>query len=95
MTTSGWAIKYTYTDVDRTVVTGFLGTHYFVGEHCSGCGAPDSLSGYRTAVFKTRQLAREAARVAGRGYDHATAVKVYVTVFEQYQMPKPKRPPDV
>lgn len=83
MTTSGWAIQYAYTDADRTIRMGLLGTHYFVGDHCTGCAAPDALGGYRTAVFKTRQLAREAARVAGRGYDRATAVKVNVTVTEE------------
>ena len=84
MTTSGWAIKVSYTDVDKTVVSGLLGRHYFAKGRCSGCTGPNGLSGYRTAVFQTRQQARDAALVAGKGYDHATAVRVHVTVREPF-----------
>jgi len=77
MTTSGWAIKYTYTDVDGTTRTGLLGKHYFV----HAMSAP--FGGYQTAVFRTRQQARTAARVAGGGYDRATAVRVLVQVTEE------------
>ncbi len=77
MTTSGWAIKVSYADVDRNVRTFLLTRLYF------GRAAPDSLDGYQTAVFLTRRQAREAARIAGRGYDRATAVKVNVTVAEE------------
>ena len=75
MTTSGWAIKYTYTNADGAVRTGLIHRLYF-GR------VPPALCGYQVAVFPTRQLAREAARVAGRGYDRATAVRVRVTVEE-------------
>ena len=82
MTTSGWAIKVSYADVGETVVTSLLGRHYFARGRCSGCTGPNGLSGYRTAVFQTRRQARDAARVAGKGYDRATAVRVDVTVAE-------------
>ena len=72
MTTSGWAIKVSHTDVGGVIVTRLLGRHYFA----------NCLSGYRTAVFQTRQQARDAARVAGKGYDRAVAVRVDVTVAE-------------
>ncbi len=77
MTASGWAIKYTYS-VDGVFVTGLLSRHYFNRK------LPRACDGYQIAVFRTRQQAREAARVAGRGYDHATAVRVYVTVKEPF-----------
>lgn len=76
MTTSGWAIKASYTGGDGVVYSNLLNKFYF------GFGHHACFDGYQTAVFRTRQLAREAARVAGRGYDHATAVKVLVHVVE-------------
>ncbi len=78
MTTSGWAIKWTWTDDIGVVRTGLLDRIYFHNP----LGIVEHLDGYQTAVFCTRQLARDAALIAGRGYDHATAVRVYVTVRE-------------
>jgi hypothetical protein len=78
MSTTGWAIKTVWTDpITRQVHTGFLGKHYFY----PGL-PPHHFDGYLTAVFATRELAREASRVAGTGYDHATAVRVEVSVVE-------------
>ena len=79
MTTSGWAIKWTWTDDIGVVRTGLLDRIYFHNPH----GVVGHLEGYQTAVFRTRQRARDAALVAGKGYDHATAVKVNVTVAEE------------
>ena len=55
----------------------FLNKFYF------GFGHHACFDGYMTAVFRTRQQAREAARIAGRGYDHAIAVRVDVSVVER------------
>lgn len=76
MTTSGWAIKASYTDDNGVKHASLLGKHYFSFQN----RLVPHFDGYQTAVFRTRQLAREAARRAGRGYDHATAVKVLVLV---------------
>ncbi len=80
MTTSGWAIKVSYADPDGTPHSRLLGNYYFL-HICTVPGGP--FGGYETAVFRTRQLARDAARQAGRGYDHATAVRVDVSVVER------------
>ena len=78
MTTSGWAIKVSYTESpkSRWPRTRLLGKCYFAHS------VTEPFAGYETAVFRTRQQAREAARRAGVGYDHATAVRVSVLVQE-------------
>ena len=78
-TSSAWGVKFTYTDVDGSVRTGLFGKYAFPflpTRH------PVQLGGYRTAVFQTRQQAREACykfRECGL-YDRVSAVRVVVTV---------------
>ena len=74
--TFAWAIRFFYTDPDRTVRTGFLSRLYFSVPPRIGA------DGYGVATFQTRQQARDAAKSAGRGYDRATAVRVEVSVME-------------
>ncbi|KKK81543.1 hypothetical protein LCGC14_2812370 [marine sediment metagenome] len=75
---TGWAIKTASKHpLTGKASSGFLGEHYFIRR------PPLYFGGYHVAVFRTRQQARDAADRVASGYDHATAVRVEVSVVEQ------------
>ena len=78
--TYAWAIRRVYTDIDGSTYTSLIGRYWWFGE------CPEIMpqhAGCPTALFKTRQAARDHLIFVRNGTTKASAIKVLLTVAEQ------------
>jgi hypothetical protein len=71
---AAWAIETRYVDIDGTDRNGFIGASWFTYP------LPVCMSGNRTALFTTRQAARQHLPAVKASFTRARVVKVELTI---------------